>query len=101
MGQRTDLQDLLEKILGSRNVYFQPPESLTMKYPCIVYNLSYYENRYADDIPYISRKRYLVTLIHKDPDNTIKDELAKLPLCSFDRFYVSDSLNHYSFVIYY
>ena len=27
MGSRLELQNLLESILGSRNVYYQPPES--------------------------------------------------------------------------
>lgn len=101
MGQRTDLQIILEDILGSKNVYFQPPENSRMKYPCIVYNLSNYNTVFADDAPYISYKRYQLTLIHRDPDNRVKDELIKLPLCSFDRFFTSDNLNHYVYTIYF
>jgi len=33
MGTRLELQNLLENILGSRNVYFQPPENLKLNYP--------------------------------------------------------------------
>ena len=34
---RLELQDLLETVLGSQYVYFQPPATLRMRYPCIVY----------------------------------------------------------------
>ena len=37
MANRLDLQALLEDLLGSRNVYYQPPESVKMNYPAIVY----------------------------------------------------------------
>ena len=39
MAQRLILQSALEAILGSRNVYFQPPSGFQMQYPCIVYTL--------------------------------------------------------------
>ena len=38
MGSRLELQSKLEELLGSRNVYYQPPESLKMKYPAIRYS---------------------------------------------------------------
>ena len=37
MKTRYELHEFLCEILGSRNVYFQPPESVKMKYPAIVY----------------------------------------------------------------
>lgn len=37
MASRLDLQTFLEELLESKNVYFQPPESVKMKYPAIVY----------------------------------------------------------------
>ena len=52
MGQRLDLQTELEELLGSRNVYFQPPESLRMNYPCIRYTRSSGETTFADNKPY-------------------------------------------------
>lgn len=35
---RIGLSKLLREILDSDNVYFQPPESLKMNYPAIVYS---------------------------------------------------------------
>ena len=39
MAPRLDLQKLLVELLGSDNVYFQPPPSVQMNYPAIVYKL--------------------------------------------------------------
>ena len=99
MASRLKLQENLEKILGNRNVYFQPPASVNLKYPCIIYDLAAIRSTYADNLPYAANKSYTLKLIHKDPDNTISEELAKLPMCKFDRTYVSDNLYHYVFSI--
>ena len=101
MANRLDLQALLESLLGSRNVYFQPPESKKIEYPAIVYALDDIENTFADDGVYLSHKKYSVTVINKDPDNIFVDKLAALPTCRFERHYTSDNLNHYAFNIYF
>ncbi len=101
MSNRTELQTLLENLLGSRNVYFQPPESIKLAYPCIVYKLDKADSTFANDKPYSNSKRYSVTLIDKNPDNVFVDKLLKLPMCSFDRTFSADNLNHYNFNIYY
>lgn len=49
MGQRVDLHRKFEIALGSKNVYFQPPESVKLKYPCIIYGLSKLPIKHADD----------------------------------------------------
>lgn len=102
MGSRENLQIELEAVLGSRNVYFQPPSTIKMKYPAIVYSLGGIHSRYADNKNYINGKNYTVTLIHNDPDNEVIDEiLIKFEYCSFDRMYVMDNLYHYAFEIFY
>lgn len=98
---RLGLHELLCSILGSRNVYFQPPESVKMVYPAIVYELDNFWTTHAGNKPYSSKKRYSVTVIGKDPDNKLVDLLSELPLCRFDRHYKSDNLNHYTFELYY
>lgn len=94
MAQRLELQDILVDILGSDNVYFQPPPTVKMEYPCIVYHRDYELSEFADDFPYKRRKRYMVTVIDRDPDSDIPDKVAGLPLCVYDRFYTADNLNH-------
>lgn len=36
---RIDFQHLLEEILGSPHVYFQPPATVKLEYPAIIYSL--------------------------------------------------------------
>lgn len=102
MGSRIDLQTKLEAVLGSRNVYFQPPESLKIKYPAIIYSLGGINLRYADNMPYMKGRYYTVILIHNNPDNEVVDEmLAAFSYVDFERAYVQDNLYHYVFEIYF
>jgi hypothetical protein len=94
MAQRLDLQKLLIELLGSSNVYFQPPSTLVMQYPCIVYNRSSENVNFADNIPYKHKKRYQLTVIDVDPDSDIPSKVGNLPTCSFERFFALDNLNH-------
>jgi hypothetical protein len=94
MAQRVELQTKLENILGSPNVYFQPPVNVQIQYPCIVYSRDRATSDFADDALYRYTKRYQVTFISRDPDSSIPDQVAALPMCVFNRFYTADNLNH-------
>lgn len=95
MKRRLELQILLEEILGSRNVYFSPPESVKLKYPCIIYDKEDEIIRHADDIPYKRDDIYEVTVIDRNPDSDIPDKIAELPSCRFVRSFTSDNLSHH------
>lgn len=95
--RRIQLQKMLVDILGSEQVYFQPPATVKMTYPCIVYNLADINSRYADNIPYLHRRRYSVTVIDRDPDSVIRDKLSDVECCAFERAFTSDNLYHYVF----
>lgn len=99
MERRLELDSILRNICP--NVYFQPPANLEMKYPCIRYVRSKPRGIFADNNLYISRKCYTVTVIDENPDSNIPDKVASLQLCSFDRHYASDNLNHDVFTLYY
>lgn len=101
MAPRLDLQRLLESLLGSRNVYFQPPPTMQMKYPCIVYTRDNIRISHAGNLPYKHEKRYRLTVIDRDPDSDIPDKVAMLPKCSFNRSFAADSLNHDVFTLYF
>lgn len=101
MNKRTDLQTLLEDILGSRNVYYQPPSNIQMKYPAIVYSRSDIRNTYADNSVYRQAHMYDITVIDKNPDSTIVEKLSEIPTCRFGRHYTADNLNHDTFTLYY
>lgn len=99
MGQRVDLQHELENIVP--HVYFQPPESIKLVYPCIIYSLDGIDISHADNAPYKHLKKYQVTVIDKNPDSLLPDEVGKLRSCRFSRYYTDENLHHFAFVLYY
>lgn len=101
MATRVNLQNVLEELLGSRNVYYQPPESLKMNYPAIVYARKTIDNSYANNSVYKQNYAYEITVIDKNPDSEIVNKVSKLPTCRFDRHFKSDNLNHDVFTLYY
>lgn len=101
MVRRLQLHEILCEILGSRNVYYQPPATVKMQYPAIVYNRESNDTLFADDHPYHWTRRYRITVIDPNPDSEIPDEIAKLPLCTLDRPYTADNLNHFPLNLYF
>lgn len=103
MGNQPELDVEFRQILQSNNTYFQPPESVRMKYPCI----RYYKNpgayrANADDRLYRKMDQFEGVVIDPDPDSAIPDKLLeRFPMCSFSPSYRSDNLNHFPFTIYY
>ena len=91
---RLTLQTKLEDLLGSKHVYYQPPENLKMEYPAIRYSKSDEEDIYANNIKYLSMSVYYLVVIDKKPDNPVIKKLLELPYSEFDRHYVADGLNH-------
>ena len=100
MAPRLELQDKLETILGTPNVYFQPPANVQIQYPCIVYSRDKADSEFAGNDLYRYTKRYQVTYISRDPDSIVPDKIASLPMCTFNRFYPADNLNHDVFFLY-
>lgn len=102
MSSRLELQAVFEEILGSRNVYFQPPPTVKMQYDAIRYELSGKDLKRANDRIYHSTNQYNGVVITRDPDTTIPDDiLSHFQMCSFGRPYTADNLNHYPFTLYY
>lgn len=101
MASRLELQEMLCNILGSKNVYFQPPSSTQMKYPAIRYSISKIQNTFADNTVYGQTKVYQLMVIDKNPESLIVDAISKLPTCEFVRSYTADNLNHTIFTIHY
>lgn len=98
---RLEIQDLLESIDPSLHVYYQPPPSVHIKYPAIIYKLDDIDQLHADDRTYLKSKSYMITLVHSDPDNNIIDKLIDMiPNIRFDRTYISDNLYHYIYILY-
>lgn len=101
MGRRLELHEMLCEALGSRNVYFQPPESMKLSYPAIIYNRQNRDVTPADNLSYIGEWVYQVVVVDKNPDSPIVDRVADLPLTRYVRSFKSDNLNHDVFLITY
>lgn len=99
MGTRLQLQALFLTLCD--NVYFQPPPTVKMKYPCIHYELSDRDSKFADNKPYANTKKYSVTVMDQDPDSAIPDKIAVLPMCRFDRHFTAEGLNHNVFQLFF
>lgn len=101
MAERVELQRLLESLLGSRNVYYMPPESTKMQYDAIRYSKKNIRTDYASDMVYGMKDCYELIVIAKLPDHPVIKKLLTLPYCRYDRHYVVDNLNHDVLTIYY
>lgn len=99
--KRLKLQTILEKIMGNRNVYFQPPSNVRMKYPCICYSRSNINDTFANNKAYSRKTAYTVMVISSNPDNEYVSKVKDLPLCRHDRSYVADGLTHDVFTLFY
>lgn len=82
-------------------VYYQPPSTVSMKYPAIVYALNGKEQRHADNRVYLSSDNYSVIVIDSNPDSELVDKIAELPMSRFNTSYAKDNLNHTVYEIYY
>ena len=99
--RRLELHNKLLSIINNGNVYHEPPENFKLKYPCIIYERSKDSVFHGDNFPYNRRLRYTLTLIDKDSVSQFLEPIMALPLCSYDRHFENDGLNHDVFTIYY
>lgn len=101
MKTQPELQEMLEELLNSPNAYFQPPASMRMQYPAIVYSISDITNLYADNSIYQQHTSYELVVIDQDPNSELVRKVSHLPLCRFVHHYVVDNLNHDVFILFF
>lgn len=107
MNRRQKLHDVLCDILlcpttgVECRAYFQPPASVKMKYPAIIYAIDDIDNTFANDGVYLSAKKYSVTVVDSDPDSDLVNKVASIPTSRFNRHYTNDNLNHDVFEIFF
>lgn len=101
MADRLELHSVLQELLGSSNVYYQPPESIKMQYDAIRYSKKNIDSKYANDRKYSMIDCYEIIVISRLPDNPVIKKLLSLPYCSYDRHYIADNLHHDVLTIYY
>lgn len=99
---RLNLHEELCEVLGNRNVYYNPPESIRMKYPCIRYTKAKPKTIKANNERYLRMECYTVTVMSTDPENDIADLLMDhFQYAEYDRPYNSDGIAHDVLTIYY
>lgn len=102
MARRLQLHEKFCNLLGSRNVYFQPPESVKLNYDCIIYNVMDRNDIKADDEQYRGLIGYNVVFIHRDPDSILPERiLNEFSRIRYVRSYTVDNLHHDAYRIYY
>lgn len=99
--RRLELHRKLVALLGSPNVYHQPPENLALRFPAIIYSRTDYDVAHADDIPYHVTRQWQVSVVSQEPSNAIVDALMKWPMTTFKASYVVDRMRHDVVNIYY
>lgn len=101
MASRLSLHNKFKELIGN-NVYFQPPASIRMSYPCIIYQIEPPDMKHADDIHYLFTNHYKVIYVDRDPDNDMKITLLKsFPMMRMTNFMTVDNLNQYHYDLYY
>ena len=100
MADRLELHSVLQELLGSSNVYYQPPESIKMQYDAIRYSKKTIDSKYANDRKYSMIDCYEIIVISRLPDNPVIKKLLSLPYCRYDRHYIADNLHHDVLTIY-
>lgn len=98
---RQKLQTKLEELLGTKNVYYQPPASTKMEYTAIRFSIKKMDARYANNLVYSRMNCFELIVIARRPEDPVIEKIMALPYCSFDRHYDSDNLSHDVFTLYY
>ena len=93
---RTEVHEYLQDLSGYGNrVYFNPPETMKMSYPCIVYNIANLGSKHADNTPYFRYDTYTITHIYpKISQMELNNKLAGTSGFTYDRHYYADNLYH-------
>lgn len=97
MLNRLKVQTMLKSIVN--NVYFQPPESVKISYPCVIYDLANIRSDYANNSVYNIHDGYTITYITKSADDQNIEKFALISGIRHDRSYTSDGLYHHVFTL--
>ena len=101
MDRRLELHEILCGILGNRNAYYNPPESVKMEYKAIKYSKKAMPIKYANNRAYSRMDCYELVVISKTPEPDVINKLLELPYISYDRQYKADNLNHDVLTLYF
>lgn len=93
MDRRLLLSAELHKFMD--NVYYEPPENMTLQYDCIIYKKDPDYQEKANNYNYISVDRYAITVVERKVDTGVAQAIRDhFPACTITNTFVSDSLHH-------
>lgn len=98
---RLALREILSKVMvdcgEEPKLYYQPPESMRLEYPCMIYHLKDMSSNYADNRPYMKLISFDITYVTRSPSSSVPVAMTDQSLMSFDRYYTADNLHHYAY----
>ena len=100
--KRLELHKLLTLHSKIQNVYFSPIDSVTLRYPAIVYSETDRSDYYADDRIYLFKVSYTVVVIDRDPvfvTNVVDTLKGNFPYSTVKTTYIKNNLYHKVIVI--
>lgn len=96
----SELQAILGGLDGVEAAYIQPPT--TLKYPCIMIERDLPSDvEHADNVLYLLRKGYTVTVMDRSPVSLIPDQVEGLTYAQFQRSFKNDGINHFVFQLFF
>lgn len=107
MDRRHKLHDELkalnaEKELGVKTILFQPPPSVQMEYPAIIYTRKSTYTTNADNYTYTGTTFYQIEVVDPNPDSPIVPALLnKFQMIKHVNNFKVSNLNHDVFDLYY
>jgi len=99
--RRNDMQTYLTNLIPERvRVYFQPPASVQLTYPCLIFKRKPSRVSRADNKAYRVNDLYEVTVLTLDVDEPLFDILVTTPKTTHTKTYTRDRVYHHVFDIY-
>lgn len=85
---------------AEKRVFFNPDSNTKLAYPCIIYKEQTYNARRADNLRYFSSIEYQITIIDRDPDTSIHENiLDHFEHSRYSNNFRSDNLIHHILTI--
>ena len=99
-----ELRDQLYLVNNTKNVYYNPPSSIKMEFPCFRFELNNVDVKHADNKAYARKKRWAVTYISRNVEDIeiVSEQMFDIfQYCNFDTSFRADNLNHAVFNLYF
>lgn len=102
LSQKTDIIQSKLRSLGINNVYFEPPQTIKIAYPCAIFHRGTISSRSADNRTYKKDDSYDLQWICREPDSEmVHTILEEFRMIRHIRHFTADGLHHDQFKLFY